>query len=549
MIAIKKSPWKRVGLGLVTVTSVAILAACGNGNKQTSKDEINWYTPVDINSLDISKSTDTYSGIAIGNSGSNLLRVDDKGKPAPDLAKKVEVSKDGLTYTATLRKGIKWSDGSAITAKDFVYSWQRMVNPKTASEYSGLAVESHVKNAKAINSGDIKALNELGVKADGNKVIFTLESPTPQMKYLLAFTSFMPQKQSFVDKVGSKYGTNAKSQIYSGPYTLSGWNGTNGSFKLKKNKYYWNADKVKIDTINFQTVKKPETVVQMYKRGELDTANISNTPALFKANKGNKDVVDVFEATTAYMQYNQTGTNKALANKKIRQALNYATNRKAYVETAIPTGSRAATGVAPYKLAKVDGKDLSKYVAPGYTYNAAKAKQLFKEGLQEIGETSVKFTVTSDADSPVAKSGLDYIKGAWEKALPGLTIEEKFVPFKQRIQDTQNQNFEIVMSLWGGDYPEGSTFYSNFTTSSPYNGGKFVNSTYDQAYEKAITTDALNPTKAAEDYKAAEKALFDEANVNPIYFRSTKSLQNPSIKGLIRSSTGLNVDFTYAYKK
>ena len=255
MIAIKKSPWKRVGLGLVTVTSAAILAACGNGNKQTSKDEINWYTPVDINSLDISKSTDTYSGIAIGNSGSNLLRVDDKGKPAPDLAKKVEVSKDGLTYTATLRKGIKWSDGSAITAKDFVYSWQRMVNPKTASEYSGLAVESHVKNAKAINSGDIKDLNELGVKADGNKVIFTLESPTPQMKYLLAFTSFMPQKQSFVDKVGSKYGTNAKSQIYSGPYTLSGWNGTNGSFKLKKNKYYWNADKVKIDTINFQTVK------------------------------------------------------------------------------------------------------------------------------------------------------------------------------------------------------------------------------------------------------------------------------------------------------
>lgn len=549
MIAIKKSPWKRVGLGLVTVTSAAILAACGNGNKQTSKDEINWYTPIDINSLDISKSTDTYSGIAIGNSGSNLLRVDDKGKPAPDLAKKVEVSKDGLTYTATLRKGIKWSDGSAITAKDFVYSWQRMVNPKTASEYSGLAVESHVKNAKAINSGDIKDLNELGVKADGNKVIFTLESPTPQMKYLLAFTSFMPQKQSFVDKVGSKYGTNAKSQIYSGPYTLSGWNGTNGSFKLKKNKYYWNADKVKIDTINFQTVKKPETAVQMYKRGELDTANISNTPALFKANKSNKDVVDVFEATTAYMQYNQTGTNKALANKKIRQALNYATNRKAYVETAIPTGSRAATGVAPYKLAKVDGKDLSKYVAPGYTYNAAKAKQLFKEGLQEIGETSVKFTVTSDADSPVAKSGLDYIKGAWEKALPGLTIEEKFVPFKQRIQDTQNQNFEIVMSLWGGDYPEGSTFYSNFTTSSPYNGGKFVNSTYDQAYEKAITTDALNPTKAAEDYKAAEKALFDEANVNPIYFRSTKSLQNPSIKGLIRSSTGLNVDFTYAYKK
>ena len=549
MLEKKKSTWKHVGLGVVALASAAALAACGNGSKQSSKDEINWYFRTEINSLDISKSTDTYSGTVIGNSGSNLLRVNAKGKTVPDLAKKIEVSKDGLTYTATLRKGIKWSDGSAITAKDFVYSWQRIVNPKTASEYSNLALDSHVKNAKAINKGEIKDLNALGVKAEGNKVIFTLETPTPQMEYLLAFTSFMPQKEAFVNKVGKKYGTNSDSQLYSGPYIATGWNGTNGSYKLKKNKYYWNADKVKTKVINIQTVKKPETAVQMYKRGELDMAEISNTPALYKANKNNKDVVNIYEAVTTYFEYNQTGTNKALSNKKIRQALNYATNRKAYVDTVIPTGSRAATGIAPYKLAKVNGKDLSKEVAPGYSYDVDKAKELFKEGLQEIGQTSVKFTITSDADSPASKAGLDYIKGAWEKALPGLTIEEKFVPFKQRLQDSKAQNFDIVMTLWGGDYPEGSTFYSLFTSKSSQNNGRFSNPAYDQAYEKAVTTDALEPAKAAEDYKAAEKALFDEANINPIYFRSMKGLQNPSIKGLVRSSTGLNVDFTYAYKK
>ncbi|MFZ2483003.1 MAG: peptide ABC transporter substrate-binding protein, partial [Streptococcus parauberis] len=103
--------------------------------------------------------------------------------------------------------------------------------------------------------------------------------------------------------------------------------------------------------------------------------------------------------------------------------------------------------------------------------------------------------------------------------------------------------------LWGGDYPEGSTFYGLMKSGSAYNYGKFTNETFDKAYEKALTTDALDTNAAADDYKDGEKALYEAANYNPIYFRSGEGLQNPSIKGLIRNSTGLNVDFTYAYKK
>ena len=158
-------------------------------------------------------------------------------------------------------------------------------------------------------------------------------------------------------------------------------------------------------------------------------------------------------------------------------------------------------------------------------------------------------TVTSDADSPVAKASVDYLKQTWEDALPGLTVEEKFVTFKQRLQDSRNQNFDVVMNVWGGDYPEGSTFYSLFTSNSSYNYGKMSSPEYDAAYEKAVTTDALDPAAAAEDYKEAEKILYENADYNPIYFRSTESLQNPSLKGLVRNSTGLQVDFTYAYKE
>lgn len=113
----------------------------------------------------------------------------------------------------------------------------------------------------------------------------------------------------------------------------------------------------------------------------------------------------------------------------------------------------------------------------------------------------------------------------------------------------KNKILMWLLFFGGGDYPEGSTFYGLFTSDSAYNYGKFSNADYDAAYQKALTTDALNQAAGAEDYKAAEKALYDEALYNPIYFRSTRALQNPHLKGLIRNATGLYTDFTYAYKK
>lgn len=540
-----------MGLGLVALASTAVLAACGS-NKQASanKEEINWYTPTEILTLDISKNTDRYSSLAIGNSGSNLLRRDDKGELQPDLAEKVDVSSDGLTYTATLRDGLKYSDGTPLTAEDFVYTWQRMVDPATASEYSYLASDSHLANAEDIIAGK-KGVEELGVKAEGdNKVVFTLSSPSPQFMSLLSFSNFVPQDKEFVEKSGKDYATTSDKQIYSGPYKVEDWNGTSGTFKLVKNDNYWDAENVKTKTINVQTVKKPDTAVQMYKQGQLDFADISATSAIYNANKKNADVVGVPEATTAYVVYNLTGSVKGLDNQKIRQALNLATDRKGIVEAAVDTGSKPATALAPTGLAKLpDGTDLAEYVAPGYSYDVAEAEKLFKEGLAEAGLKELTLTVTADADNPAAKAAVDYIKETWEKALPGLTVEEKFVTFKQRLEDTKNQNFEVALVLWGGDYPEGSTFYGLFQSDSAYNYGKVNSSEYNAAYEKALTTDALDPKAAADDYKAAEKALYDGALYNPIYFRSKEGLQNPTIKGLIRNSTGLDVDFTYAHKE
>lgn len=541
--------WKKwaIGAAVVVVAGAGTRAAgLWGGSNGSSSDTLKFSFPTEIQTLDISKNTDTHSGTVIGNTGSNLLRVNAKGKTVPELAKSVKVSKDGLTYTATLRNGLKWSDGSKLTAKDFVYSWQRIVNPKTASQYAYLT--SGVKNADDIVAGKTK-VSELGVTSKGNVITFKLERPIPQFKYLLTFANFMPQKQSFVEKQGKKYGTTSAKQLYSGPYKFEGWNGTNNNFKLVKNDNYWDAKSVKTKEIDYSVVKKTETAVQLYKQGKLDRASIS-TPELYAANKNNKDKVKAPEATTAYIEYNQTGKNKFLANTKIRQALNLATNRKELVEQVTSGLSTAATGLAPQGLAKTaSGEDLAKYVAPGYKYDTKEAAKLFAEGLKEVGESSMTLTITSDADSASAKTTLDYLQGSLQKALPGLKVEEKFVPFKQRLSDSETQNFDAVVSLWGGDYPEGSTFYDLFKDGSSYNHGQFKNAAYTKAVNRAETTNALNDSARDADYKEAESALYKQANFNPLYFRSGYSLARPNVKGVIINTTGLNIDLKYAYRK
>ncbi|WP_312249111.1 peptide ABC transporter substrate-binding protein [Streptococcus parasuis] len=543
--------WKKLATAGLAVATLSVLAACGNGGSKSSSSDtstINWYTPTEILTLDISKNTDRYSAMAIGNAGSNLLRVDENGKNQPDLAEKVEVSEDGKTFTATLRDGIKWSDGSDITAEDFVYTWRRMVDPATASEYAYLVSDAHVLNADEVIAGE-KPVEELGVKADGNKVIFTLSTPAPQFESLLTFSNFVPQKESFVKEAGEDYGTSSDKMLYSGPFVVEDWNGTSGSFKLVKNENYWDAENVKTETVNVQTVKKPDTAVQMYKQGELDFANISQTSAIYNANKNNEDVIEIAEARADYLVYNETGSVEALTNEKIREALNLATDREGLVKAAADTGTNPATAFVPKGLATLtDGTDLNEFVSQPYTFDKEEAAKLFKEGLAELGVDSLTLTITADSDNPIKKAATDYIKELWETTLPGLTVEEKFVTFKQRLEDTKNQNFEVAFVSWGGDYPEGSTFYGLFQSDSAYNYGKVNSPEFDAAYEKALTTDALDKDAGAADYKAAEQALYEGSHYNPLYNLSNKGLQNPNIEGLVRNSTGLDVDFTYAYK-
>ncbi len=183
----------------------------------------------------MSKASDTVSFDQLRNTIEGLYRTGKNSKLMPALATSSTVSKDGKTYTFTLRKS-KWSDGSPVTAKDFGYSWRRTVNPKMASEYAYLF--EGIKNSTAITAGK-KPLSSLGVKAEGDyKLVVTLDRRIPYFKNLIAFALFFPQAEKALKKYGSNYGTASKYMLYNGPYMQKGWTGSNLSWKMVKNKYY-----------------------------------------------------------------------------------------------------------------------------------------------------------------------------------------------------------------------------------------------------------------------------------------------------------------------
>lgn len=241
----------------VIASAALILAACGthsNSSPSAENDNIlHLSTTSTLDTLDISKATGYGQ---TGNVFESFYRLGENGKPIAGLAKSGKVSKDGLTWTFKLRKA-KWSNGQPITAKDFVYSWQRSLNPKTESSYAYLFGD--VKNANAVMTGKMNP-NALDIKAPNDStVVVKLDRPLAYFKVLMAYPLFGPQNKSVAEKYGKRYGTKARYQVYSGPFSVKGWNGTNDTWSFVKNKNYWDKDKVKLDKINYQVVKSSNT--------------------------------------------------------------------------------------------------------------------------------------------------------------------------------------------------------------------------------------------------------------------------------------------------
>lgn len=542
------SKLKGVLAGIVTVSLGMLLAACGNNNASTAeKNTLNLSTTAPLDTIDISKSTGFGQ---TGNVFESFYRLGKNGKPTAGLAKTGTVSKDGKTWTFKIRDS-KWSNGDPIVAQDFVYSWRRSLNPKTASPYAYLF--SGVKNADAIIAGK-KSPNALGISAPDKKtVVVKLNRPIAYFRVLMAYPLFGPQNEKVVKKYGNRYATKAQYQVYSGPFKIKGWNGTNDTWSFVKNNDYWDKKVVKLNKIQYQVVKSNNTGYQMYQQGKLDLTPLSSEQV--KNLKSNNDFTQYPYSLVRFLLYNFKDKNavnrKALNNKNIRLALSLSIDRDIVTKKVLGNGSTLPKGFVANDLAAnpKTGIDFAKEQAVKNTvdYNPALAKKYWQKGLQEIGQKSLTFDVLSSNDEADSDQLTQYLQSQWTKELKGIKINITNIPDKSTTSRAQQGNFDIYLSHWGGDFNDPMTFMQIPMTGTSYNYGKWSNSTYDNLVKKAGNEDANNPKKRWNDLVKAAKIVNGNQAITPIYQQTTAYLQNKRVHGLIHNTAGTQWSYKYAY--
>ncbi|BEI46157.1 peptide ABC transporter substrate-binding protein [Lactiplantibacillus plantarum] len=546
----KKRSVLAVVMSLVLVT---VLAACGKHNSQSSgngkyasSQVLNLSYPSSLDSIDISNMSGYGS---TGNIFESLYRLGKNGSITPGLAKSTKVSKDGKTYTFTIRNA-KWSDGSKITAQDFVYSWKRTVTPATKSQYAYLF--SGVKNADEIVAGK-KSPSTLGVKAQGEHTfIVTLDKPITYFKKLMTYPLFGPISEKAVKKWGSKYATKAQYMLYSGPFKLTGWTGTNNGWQFVKNNQYWDKKAVHLQKINYTVNESTTTTLNLFQEKKLDLTQLASEQV--KNMKSSSDYTTYPYSITAFLVYNFQDSNatikKALNNAKIRQAISLSINRKTLVKNVIGDASTVSKTFVPQDLVKdaKTGKDFAdeSTVKNSTSYNKALAQKLWKQGLKETGIKKLSIQLLASNDEP-NKPISQYLKSALEKNLDGLTVNLSNIPSKVASSRAQSGDFDLYLSGWGADFNDPISHLQIMTNNSGYNYGKYNSSTYNALVNKAQSQDANDTSARWQDMINAEKTIMKDQGITPLYQTVYSYLQNPKVKGIIHNTAGTQWNYKYAY--
>lgn len=556
---------KKSKFSLLLVLSLVIsvfLSACYGGGNQSSSDggdkekdskeetnvpqELKVLESSEIPSMDTVLATDTISLSQLNNTNEGLYRIDENQEPVPGMADgEPEANEDGTEYTIKLKEDAKWSNGEPVTANDFVFAWQRALNPDTGSEYGPYMMMGKIKNAEALYNGEVKP-EELGVKAQDEKtLVITLEKPIAFFKSLMAFPTFYPQNQKFVEEQAANYGKKSENLVFNGPFAINGWEGpADTEWTLEKNAEYWDAKNVSLEKITFNVSKDPQAAANAFEAGEADVTPKLSTPAVIAQYDGDDRLLRWLEPTIFWLKLNQK--NEALANVNIRKAIAMAFNKEDLTNEILNNGSIPANYAVPKEFVTNPdtGEDFREANGDLLTYNVEEAKKLWAKGLEEIGQKEVKL-VYLGGDTETSKTIDSYMKDQLQNNLEGLTIEVQSVPFSVRLDRDKTMDYDIQAAGWGPDYLDPISFSDLWITDGGNNKMAYSNEKYDKLLKDAQTTLANDPAKRFEALQEAEKVVLEEdAGIAPIYQRASNLLINKKVEGFTYHLVGPE----YSYK-
>ena len=478
-----------------------------------------------------------------------LLIIDENNEVQPGQAESYTVSEDGLTWTFTLRDGLKWSDGSDLTAADFEYSFKRLASPDTAAPYAETVVgmidgyQDAIGNPDAdgnmTTDPDWDALN-VHASEDGKTLTIQLSYPCSYFDKLAAFVATAPVQQATVEANGDAWCTEPDTFICNGPYMITEWTPSE-RIVLSKNPYYvggWDSSKIVSDTITLLLLEDSSASYAAYNSGEAQLVKDVPTdeiPSLTRAEDGGDFYLDEIMGTY-YISLNDQ--EEPFTDVRVRKALSLAIDRD-YVANTIMQGiyTPATALVGPgivdnegYFMDNANGGE--PYIGDDYEANLEEAKQLMAEAGYPDGEGFPTITYSANDAGyhiPVA----EYLQQAWGEL--GITMNIDKVEWSSFIPMRRAGDYDISRNGWSMDYNDPSNMLELFTTNNGNNDGKYANPAFDQVIEDSRVAD-----KAAhfEKLHEAEDILMNNAACIPVAYYNDFWLQSPSLKGTWHSPYG-----------
>ncbi len=457
-----------------------------------------------------------------------LMTLDGGGEVVFGAAHDYAVSEDGLTYTFSLREGLQWSDGTSITAEDFVYSNRRLLKPKTAGRFASFFYP--VKNARKINRGQLPA-EELGVRAlDDLTIEYTLEAPNPSFPKIMTTNPAAPVPRHVIEANGNAW-VRPEHMVSNGPYILSE-RVPQTSIKLVKNSNYRQADQVRIDEAWYHPTQSLGTSLKRYRSGELDV--ILNFPPS-QINWITQNIPEELHVTPALGTYYLLINNEKVPYNdiRVRQALSMAIDREVITEKLLRTGVAPAYSFVSPQFANYDGIDVAYRHAP-FADRQREARQILEQmGFTEDQPLIVQYkndTLEESQKIAVAVSGM------WRDI--GVEVDLTSSEFLAVIRKVRSKDFEIARFAYFAPYNDPFTFLSLFQTGNPGNQGLYSNAEYDALLDESKVTREPQARKAL--FEEAERILMNDYALIPLFFYVRRYLVNQRVHGWVDNERGVN---------
>lgn len=534
----------------------AATTGTGNTTSQTMKEEtkgnagaknVVYNVGSEPDSYDPGLSINTATVILFQQGYDFLYRLDSSGTYQPSLAESYEMSDDGLVYTFHLRDGLKFSDGSDLNAEDVAYSWTRVLDPNTASEYAFIMY--YIKGAAAFNTSlnedsaisyeDAKAA--LGIEVtDPLTLKITLEAPTPYFLSLTGFITYAVIDKEFLEKTDT-YGADVASVTSSGPYTLTEWK--KGEYMLfEKNENYWDKDSVKLDSIKMTMVDGSSTELTLFETGDIQATNVDMSTADILAYQAQGTLKQMTQLNTGWIAFNTA--KSPLDDVRVRKALVYALDLDSISQNVIGGGSTAADGMIPGSMPSP--ADSSKPFRTASYINTAgdieKAKQLLAEAGYPEGAGFPNLKLQYGASSDLNRMISEAMCAMWSQNL-GITIVPDGMEAKARNSAREEGDFDLCFQGWGADYADPYTFLECLKSDHYYNYGKYNSAEYNGYMETAANS--LSAEERTEAMTKAEALLFEDMPILCYNFATKCYLQSDKLVDVVRNPTG-PVDLKWA---